>query len=284
MNRILVGVDDSPAAQSALAWSAQLATRGDLELVVARVFVSSQAELPPDEDALLHDQQLAELDQWCGALGAETLGASTLLLDGDPHVELLSAAHGHHADMLVVGGGDAVRHSHVPLSSVAHHLAHHTTIPLAIVPAGIAAAPEHVVLGVNGSRGSLVAAEFCAELASRLGMTVTAVYAFEPFVADWVGSNSRSWQRQAETDARTWAAPVEKAGLRLDVDVDRDIHPVAAMTRALSPQRGSVAVVGSHSHGGLIDPHFGSVPLRLLHDTDAAVIVVPTSIGATRDA
>ncbi|MDQ1461922.1 MAG: hypothetical protein QOI08_3406 [Actinomycetota bacterium] len=283
MNRILVGVDDSPAAQSALEWSVQLAIRGDLELVVARVFVSPQAELPPEEDALLHDEQLAELDQWFGALCPERVRARTVLLDGDPLVALLIAAHGHHADMLVVGGGDALRHSHVPLGSVAHHLAHHTTVPAAIVPAGIAARAEHVVLGVNGSRGSLVAAEFCAQVARLLAVPVTAVYAFEPFVAEWVGTDSRSWERQAVADARTWAAPVVKAGVELDIDVDRDIHPIAAMTRALAPHRGSVAVVGSRGHGGFIDPHLGSVPLRLLRDTDATVIVVPTSKRATGD-
>ena len=39
MSKVLVGVDGSPAAQSALEWSAQLASRGGFELIAARVFV-----------------------------------------------------------------------------------------------------------------------------------------------------------------------------------------------------------------------------------------------------
>ena len=44
MERILVGVDGSPAAHAVLGWSADLAGRAHLGLVAARVFVSTQAE------------------------------------------------------------------------------------------------------------------------------------------------------------------------------------------------------------------------------------------------
>lgn len=62
MERILVGVDGSPAADDALGWSADIAGRAGLELVAVRVFVPPQAELPPDEDARLHERQRDELD------------------------------------------------------------------------------------------------------------------------------------------------------------------------------------------------------------------------------
>ena len=67
LTKILVGVDGSPAAQSALEWSAQLATRGGFELIAGRVFVSPQAELPPEVDARLHDEQRHELERWLSA-------------------------------------------------------------------------------------------------------------------------------------------------------------------------------------------------------------------------
>ena len=134
MERILVGIDGSPAAHDVLEWSANLAGRANLDLVAARVFVSTQAELPPGEDADLHDDQLQELDAWCATLPAATSRPRTVLIDGSPPDALLAAVHEQHADLLAVGGRGSGGFSHLHLGSVAHHLTHRTTVPLAIVP------------------------------------------------------------------------------------------------------------------------------------------------------
>ncbi|HET6954651.1 MAG TPA: universal stress protein [Acidimicrobiales bacterium] len=278
MERILVGVDGSSAALDALRWSADLASRTEAELVAARVFEATQAELPPDQDALLHDRQRNELDAWCSRLG-ESVPIRTLLVDGDPPDALLGAAEHEHADLLIVGGRGAGGFLHLHLGSVAHHLTHHTTIPLAIVPRTGAAPVRHLVIGVDGSPGSLAAAELCAELAGRLDVAVTAVSAFEPF-AEWVPeSDPRSWRRQAEADVRGWAAAIEKAGVALEVDVVREIHPVAALARALEAHPGATAVVGARGLGGFSGLRLGRVPLQLVHHTGATVIVVPPPSG-----
>jgi hypothetical protein len=123
MTSILVGVDGSPAAQSALEWSAYLATRGGFELVARRVFVSPQAELPPRR-----------------------------------------------------------------------------------------------MLGCTVRRESFMAAEFGAERARDLATPVTAVYAFEPLVAEWTANDAFGWRRRAQADTRAWSAPVKRAGLTLEVN------------------------------------------------------------------
>jgi nucleotide-binding universal stress UspA family protein len=132
-----------------------------------------------------------------------------------------------------------------------------------------------MVVGVDGSPGSLAAVEICADLAARLGVAVTAVYAFDPLV-EWVPENDpRSWHHRAEADVGSWAAPIETAGLMLEIVVDRDIHPVAAIARALDAQPGSVAVLGARGLGGFTGLRLGRVPLQLVHHTGAAVILVP---------
>jgi nucleotide-binding universal stress UspA family protein len=118
MTKILVGVDGSPAAQSALEWSAELATRGGFDLIAARVFVAPQAELPPEEDARLHDAQRQELERWCSAIPAGMTRPRPLLRDRDPLGELLVAARQFGADMLVVGAPCAGRHPHLQLGGV----------------------------------------------------------------------------------------------------------------------------------------------------------------------
>jgi nucleotide-binding universal stress UspA family protein len=95
-------------------------------------------------------------------------------------------------------------------------------------------------------------------------------------MAEWVPkTDARSWHHQAEAEARRWAVPVEKAGVPLDVAIDRDIHPVAAIARALGDHPGSVAVVGTRGLGGFSGLRLGRVPLQLVHHTGAAVILVP---------
>ena len=275
MERILIGVDGSPAAHDVLEWSADLAGRAHLDVVAARVFVPTQAELPPGEIVLLHDEQLRELDEWCGRLPVGSSLPRTILVDGSPPDALLAAAAEQHADVLAVGARGSGGFSHLHLGSVAHHLTHHTTLPLAIVPRTGSAPVEHIVVGVDGSPGSLAAVEICADLAAGLGVPVTAVYAFDPLV-EWVPENDpRSWHKRAEADVGSWAAPIEKAGVMLEIVVDRDIHPVAAIARALDAHPGSVAVLGARGLGGFTGLRLGRVPLQLVHHTGAAVILVP---------
>jgi nucleotide-binding universal stress UspA family protein len=274
MERILVGMDVSAASRHALEWAADMARRTEADLVAARVFVPAQAEISPADDVELHDRQRAELEHWCSPLPVAQ-PPTMLLLDGDPPDALLAAAHAQNADALVVGGRGAGGFLHLHIGSVAHHLAHHTTLPLAIVPRSAAAEVTHIVLGVDGSPGSLAAADLAADLASHLDVVVTAVYAFEPFAELVPESDPRSWHHHAQADARHWAAAVEKADVPLALDVDRDIHPVAAIARVLAAHPGSIACVGTRGLGGFNGLRLGRVPLQLVHHTDAAVIIVP---------
>lgn len=274
MERILVGVDGSANARDALSWSADLAARAGSDLTAVRVFVPTQAELSTDIDSELHDRQRRELQEWCAS---QSVVARCELLDGDPADALLAAARDRRADLLVVGGRGAGGFVHLHLGSVAHHLAHHTTVPLAIVPRSGAAPVSHLVVGVDGSPGSLAAVELVARLAAQLHVAVTAVYAFEPFT-EWVPeTDPRSWHHQAEGDLRAWTKPIDEAGVTLDLalDVDRDVHPVAAIGRAVDAHPGAVACVGTRGIGGFTGLRLGRVPLQLVHHTGAAVILVP---------
>ncbi len=275
MERVLVGVDGSAAASDALAWAAELARRAGLEVTAARVFVTTQAEVPPERDEVLHARQRAELDTWCEALPDTAPPVDTVLLDGDVPDALLDAAREHGADLLVVGGRGAGGFTHLHVGSAAHHLAHHTDVPLAIVPRSGASPVEHIVIGVDGSPGSLAAVDYCVEIADRLDVGVTAVYAFEPF-AEWVPANDpHGWHHMAEDDLRGWTAPIDKAGIELDLVVDRDVHPVAAIERMVAAHPGSIAMVGTRGLGGFSGLRLGRVPLQLVHHTGAAVILVP---------
>ncbi|MDY7105135.1 MAG: universal stress protein [Actinomycetota bacterium] len=279
MERLLIGIDGSETARQALGWASDLARRSGAELAVSRVFVPNQSEVPPVEWDALRDQQVGELRELCAALENPPATVSTAMLDGDPAEALLRAAGDPRADLLVVGGRGAGGFPHLHLGSVAHHLIHHARTPIAVVPDGGAAPLTHLVVGVDGSPASLAAVELCAELADDLGVDVTAIHAFEP-VAEWVSpTDPSSWHHRALDEMAQWTAPMEKAGVPVSIDVQRELHPVDALARTLSTRPGSAAVVGGRGLGGFTGLRLGRVPIQLLHHAGSPVIVVPGDDG-----
>jgi nucleotide-binding universal stress UspA family protein len=279
--RILVGVDGSEASLDALRWAVGLADRAGGKVTAVHAFAPGAAELSPDYATVLRAEAERRLTGWCAA-ATRPGSVESLMVDGDPDALLSAAAE--HADLLVVGTSGAGGFADLHLGSVAHHLAHHTIVPLAIVPTSAAGHPvKRLVVGVDGSAGSAAAVAFCATLAPLLTATVVAVYADEPFV-EWVsGSSARRWRQSAEGEVRRWVTPIEDNGVLVAVDIDRDIHPVAALCRAIEAEPDTLAVVGTRGLGGISGMRLGRVPIQLVHHTGAAVVMVPPG-EASRDA
>jgi nucleotide-binding universal stress UspA family protein len=277
VRRILVGVDGSAASLDALRWAVRFAGSVDGEGTAVHAFAPETSELSPPYAKVLRGEAEQRLADWC-AVATGPGSVESVLVDGDPNALLDIAAR--NADLLVVGTRGAGGFAHLHLGSVAHHLAHHTQVPLAIVPTS--AADDHVkriVVGVDGSAGSAAAVAFCATLAPLLVATVVAVYADEPF-ADWDSEPvSWRWWRSAEAQIRRWVAPIEDNGVAVALDVDREIHPIAALSRAIESEPDTLAVVGTRGLGGITGMRLGRVPIQLVHYTGAAVVMVPQPLG-----
>jgi nucleotide-binding universal stress UspA family protein len=273
VQRIIVGVSGSSPAADALRWSADLAQRTELDVVVARVFTPTQAELSPEISTELHARQRREFEEWCEPV-VGVAPVTRVLLDGDPTEALLAAAIRHEADLIVVGRrrGKLV---YLDSESVADRLAHETTLPLAVVPHGAAQPVAHLVVGVDGSPASHAAVEFVTEMATRLAVGVTAVFAFEPFAEFVPESDPDSWRQRAEVAGRRWVAGMSDAGVAVDVVVDRDVDPVASIAGVLDARAGSAACVGAHHLSDVTGLRLGRIPLQLLDRGVAPVILVP---------
>lgn len=61
-----------------------------------------------------------------------------------------------------------------------------------------------------------------------------------------------------------WVAPIEDHGVPVAVDVDRDIHPIAALCRAIETEPDTLAVVGTRGLGGISGLRLGRVPIQLV--------------------
>jgi nucleotide-binding universal stress UspA family protein len=271
--RIFVGLDGSTASFDALRWARGLAHAAGADVTAVHAFMPPPAETPSAEFDRLRGEAEARLIAWC-ANGNTAAPVPSVFIDGEPD-ELLGFA-AQSADLLVVGTRGAGGFAHLHLGSVAHHLAHRTSVPLGIVPTNAAGdGVARIVVGVDGSAGSAAAVTFCARLAPSLGAKVVAVYAFEPF-AEWLPENDpESWYRAAEEDVHKWVAPIEAVGVPVRVDVQRDIHPVGALQRAIEAEPDTLAVVGARGLGGFTGLRLGRVPTQLVHHTEAVVVMVP---------
>jgi len=278
IKRIMVGVDGSAASLDALRWAVRLAGAVDGRVTAVNAYAPSTSELSPDYAKRLRGEAEQRLADWC-ATATSPASVDSLLVDGDPNGLLDAAAQ--DADLLVVGTRGAGGFAHLHLGSVAHHFAHHTQVPLAIVPTSAAGHQVvRIVVGVDGSAGSAAAVAFCATLAPLLAAPVVAVHADEPFV-EWISESvSRSWWRSAEAEVRRWVSPIEDNGVAVAVEVDRDIHPIAALCRAIDAEPDTLAVVGTRGLGGISGMRLGRVPIQLVHHTGAAVVMVPQSRGS----
>lgn len=269
MKRILVGTDGSPPAADALAWAASLARAVDAELVVATVLVPGLAGLEVGE-AIEPRSRVAHLleTDWCVSARALVPGLRTVVLDGDPRTALLDAAEAEHADVLVLASGGSGWFPALHLGHVAHAIAHHTTVPLVVVPRdGHAPATGPLLVGIDGSEGSAAAIRWAGDLARALDCEVVAAYAH-------LGRDLPEGRAALEQRCAEWTAPLTAAGVPTRV-VIREGWPPNVINELEAAEEPALVVVGTRGAGGFHDLRLGSVALQLLHHARVPVAVIP---------
>lgn len=277
LGRMLVGVDDSPGAAGALGWAVRLAGLLDAEVVMANVFEPGQAEVSPDEyHQLVKTAEEHLVEEWSASLQETNVDHRFVQLVGPPDA-LLAATEAEGAGLLVVGPRGAGRHAGLHLGSLAHHLAHYTRRPLAIVPlAGAASGVEHIVVGVDGSAGSAAAVSWCADVAAAAGAEVTAVCAFDPRPRWGSGGDPSDWRATAETAINdAWTAPLRAAGVVVRTRIIHDRHPRVALESAATDEGAGLFVVGTRGLSEVGGLRLGRLPMQLVHHSQLPVVLVP---------
>jgi nucleotide-binding universal stress UspA family protein len=277
MKRMLVATDGSVNGQAAVRWAVDIARATGSELVMATAWRPGVAEVAPETyDELRADARRTLNDEWCAVAREADTPYQPLLLEGDPRQLLLAAADEAHADLIVIGARGTGSHPHaLHLGSVAHHLVHHTTLPIAAIPASARSVwPSPIVVGVDGSAGSVAAVAWCRDVAPRLGAEVIAVYGELP-LAEWVSrTDPRSWYQAAAERCESWASPLRDAGVSTRAVVVEH-EPVRALTEAAIREQAGLIVVGSRGTGGFAGLRLGSTALKVLHHSGLPVVLVP---------
>ena len=290
---VVVGHDESPAAEAALEWAADQAESLRLQLLVVYA-ANPPTPLPWTPGAALPaDSVMRHLADQVARRGAERVRRSRPGLQvrsrgavGSPAAELISLSES--AAFVVVGRRPRVGRTHASGGSVSFALSSHARCPVVVVQGGAhhggGRANPSIVVGVDSSRASKRALSFAASFAAAAKAPLVVVSA-------WTSPEREPWMRDL------WEDPARAADL-LAMEFERaqncvreadslvhEEHPEVSIvartpegdpTEALltEAQPGSLVVVGSRGHGGFAGLMLGSVSRDVLRRAEMPVAVV----------
>jgi nucleotide-binding universal stress UspA family protein len=141
--RIVVGLDGSEGSGRALQWAVDTAKPLDAEVIAVHVhhvtayLPAPMGITPPiDTEEWREELQRAFAQDWCAPLRKAGVRYHAIFDDGtDPAASaLMRIAQQEAADMIVVGSRGLGGVAELLLGSVSHQLAHHSPVPVVIVP------------------------------------------------------------------------------------------------------------------------------------------------------
>lgn len=292
---IVVGVDRSRSAQSAVRWAAADAARHGAELLLVNVLSTPDMYMPGLSYAPINFQPLerdgrdllreATVVAMKSAAPLGNIEISTRMVHGPVSPTLLNLSKG--ARLVVVGSRGMGAVGRGAFGSTSGTLARHAHCPVAVVHAeteDLEATPRgRVVVGVDGSNCSVSAIAIAFDEASTRGAELVAVHA-------WADPNKRFEYRIEWTDVEQSEHAVLAESLAgwaesyPDVRVKRVLVADGAI-RALTAESSNadVVVVGTHGRGGFAAMTLGSTSQALLHRAKCPIIIARSPI-ATDDA
>src|SRR5664279_999136 len=286
---IVVGVDDSPATESALRWAVEeaLTRRADLRLIGAYSWVVAYGRSPmysefpetdPEQPRYVAERVIAEAITQVAALDP-TVAVHGQAIDGDPRRVLIEESA--RAALLVLGSRQRHALGSSLLGSVSAGVAARASCPT-VVLRGPTAPPSQnssVIVGVDGTDAAQVLLEFAFDHASRHHRPLRVVWCWRP---DLVASKMWRAEPTEPEPLEMWLSEV-LAGWR-EKHPDVDVHgavvhdrPVAGLVAESASQH--LLVVGSRGHNALAGTLLGSVSQGVLHHASCPVAIVPTHVG-----
>jgi nucleotide-binding universal stress UspA family protein len=239
------------------------------------------AEVRPETHDRLFAEREALVSTWIGPAVDEGAVVRLVVKDGDPRDSFLTEAENADAGLIVLGrtgqsGGPGFLH----LGSVVEHAAHHCRQPLVVVPSAVLRPITRIVVGVDGSKESLAALTWCADLAKVTTASVTVVVVKKPERGWGTRTPVDQWRHDTERQLDEWLGPLGAAGIETDRILQADTHPADGLLGAASAADGDVLVIGTKGAGGISGVRIGGVAMKVLHKASLPLVLVPPPSSA----
>jgi nucleotide-binding universal stress UspA family protein len=264
---VVVGVDGSTRSIGALRWAAAEAARLHRRLRIIYALDSDDPALHERAESLL-DDAIVQANAW-----QPRLAIVGVVQHGTPVAELL--AESEHAELVVLGSRGHGTLAGILLGSVSAQVAAHAHCPVLVVHhgqiwAGSDGPPTSgrpVVVGVDGSAPSDLAAGYAFQAAAALGVSLVAVRAWNPVQPH--GRDETAEHDLLAESVAGWCVKYPDVPVRLLLVPDSGGAALVAAS-----QDAQLAVVGSRGHDGFLGLLLGSTSQQLLHHAHCPVLVV----------
>jgi len=282
--RILVPLDESELAESALPWAAELARVLGLSLHLVAVYDYDEEgwrkagiDTEAGPTAIAATLQ-AYLEQSVGRPPFSGLEHTSEVRMGDVSDQLTDAALEGDTRFIVLASQGEGGLSRFRRGSVADALVREGTTPVLIVrQGGRAAAFRRVLVTLDGSDVSEVALGPAREIADAAGAEVHLMRVINPVVdSGWTGVGpapdmgliTEQLTESAIAYLQGRARPIERA----DVLFGR---PLDAILQYAEEHDCDVIVMGSHGRGGIVRLALGSTADAVMRASDRPVLIIP---------
>jgi nucleotide-binding universal stress UspA family protein len=286
---ILVGVDGSASSMAAVDWAARDAAMRNVPLTLMHVVapvvpaVAPWPKIPIPQDYFERQDDKARriLEDARSAVAESTAGHGppfvySVVVHGPTVSTLVNESKA--ADMMVVGSRAEGAFSRVPFGKVSNALVVHARCPVAVVhDEDPPPAQAPVLVGIDGSPASELAAEIAFDEAFRRGVDLVALHAWSDVSLPEVpGLDFGIVEVQAQEALATWLTGWQQR--YPDVKVRRVVvrdHPARQLVE--HSESAQLVVVGSHGRGGFAGMLLGSVSTGVVHASRTVVIVARDS-------
>lgn len=279
---IVVGVDGSASALSAVAWAAREAARRRAPLRLVHAYLVPTRGYP---DIVLSGHEVREAveeqgRQWLAEAEAAAKAAADVPVEAV--LEFSGAAgamvwESERARMVVLGSRGLGGFTGLVVGSVAVALTAHGKCPVVVVR-GEDHEAGPVVVGVDGSPASEQAVDFAFEAASARNAPLKAVHVWSDFSIDGLYDSllTVDWDQVEAAEHRVLAERLAGHAEKYpEVAVERVVvrdRPVRALLAEAEGAR--LLVVGSRGRGGFTGMLLGSTSQALVHHATCPLAVV----------